>query len=573
MKMKLKYISVALGTALLMMTSCNDFLDKTPDNRVELNTPEQLRLLLVSGYSTSNYALTCEFSTDNVIDNNSPNDQGTRYNLLTYDSQDDEIYAWQDVKSSTGSDSPSDVWSGCYHAIACANAVLEKIPEFEARGDSAKVAPIKGEALLIRAFNHFLLTNVFCMPYRGPELSKTIQGIPYITKPETTVSVKYERGNLEDNYESIEKDLLAGLPLINDGIYEVPKYHFNKAAANSFAARFYLFKREYDKVLKYANAAFGGEGVDASQFMSTIWSQSQLQYLSDFGRFYTNITQQCNFLVTATYSSFVRHFGGYRYTCNRDAKRATIQGPGPSWENCRYQNSQTKESFALNPCFLSMLFTAGGQEYGVYFGAPIAEQFEYTDKVAGIGYTHEVLPEFTGEQTLLARAEAKFFLGDIDGGVADLKIWDDARKKNSSTDDRAVPLTRDLIKNFYSRDDNSASPIGYGIIKTIHIDEVCPSTKYSLTSDILPFIQCVQHFRRIQNVHTGKRWFDIKRFGIEIEHKIGKSGSDKLTLLDPRWAIQIPTEVLSAGLAPNERKVSAPADETKQVKVQFVRVK
>ncbi len=57
-------------------------------------------------------------------------------------------------------------------------------------------------------------------------------------------------------YEMIEKDLLEGLPLIKDVSYTVPKYHFNIAAANAFASRFYLVKRDYAKTLSYANAVF-----------------------------------------------------------------------------------------------------------------------------------------------------------------------------------------------------------------------------------------------------------------------------------------------------------------------------
>lgn len=549
--MKLKYLIYSVPALLLSLASCNDYLDKMPDTRVELNTVEQLRLLLVSGYPNANYSLLGEFSSDNVIDNNSPSDKGVRYNLPSYNKIDDEIFAWQDAKADSGDDSPTQVWESYYHAIACANAVLAKIPEFEAKGDSAAVAPLKGEALMIRAYSHFILANLFCMPYRGEQLSKSIPGIPYVSSPETVVKVNYERGTLQEDYEKIEKDLLEGLPLINDGSYEVPKYHFNKAASNAFAARFYLFKREYDKVLKYANAAFGGENADASTFMDNIWSQSTLYYLDDFGRYESNMTHSRNFLLLPNYSTFRRHFNGCRYTCNRTAKRGTIQGPGPTWDNWRWSNNATGESFSMNPCFQGQCFTAGEAEYGTYFGANCAEMFEYTDKVAGIGYAHTVRSEFTGEETLMCRAEAKLFLGDINGAIADLKIWENSLRNNPTAKASSTgykDFTLSLIKNFYAHDID-----GFGITLPIHIDEICPSDKYSVTADILPVLQCVQHFRRILTVHTGMRWFDLKRFGIEISHKIGKDQVDKLTMLDPRRALQIPNEVISAGLTPNDR--------------------
>ena len=45
-KMKLAYIAVAGAVAL---TSCNDFLDKMPDNRVDPQTPDQLLSMMVDG--------------------------------------------------------------------------------------------------------------------------------------------------------------------------------------------------------------------------------------------------------------------------------------------------------------------------------------------------------------------------------------------------------------------------------------------------------------------------------------------------------------------------------------------
>ena len=66
-------------------------------------------------------------------------------------------------------------------------------------------------------------------------------------------------------------------------------------------------------------------------------------------------------------------------------------------------------------------------------------------------------------------------------------------------------------------------------------------------------MQCVQHFRRIQMVHMGTRWFDIKRYGFSIKHKYGISEEYTLDVLDPRYAIQIPNEVIGAGLEPNTR--------------------
>ena len=557
--MKLKYIAIMAIVAMTSLSSCKDFLDKVPDTRVYLNTVEQLRQLMVDGYMGTSYACLAELSSDNVIDNNSPSDEGVIYNLAAYDIADNQLYAWQDVTLASDNDTPSGVWSGCYGAIAVCNAVLEKALVWEQTGidgegntisatDMEKLRAIKGEALVSRAFHHWMLCNVFCMPYAGPELSKQLQGIPYTTEPERTVQPHYERGTLQQDYEMIEKDLLEGLPLIDDQIYEVPKYHFNKASSNAFAARFYLYKREYDKAVEYATASFKGN--DPATMLNQIWSQTDFYYIKDIGRYNTSVNNQAVMMCFTNYTTWWRRFLGYRYTPNREAKRATIQGPGPSWNSCRYINTRSQETFAMNPCFASVCGSAGGQEYGAYFAGNSFEQFEYTDKLAGIGYCHGIRAEFTTEQSLLTRAEANLFLGNLDAAFDDLNLWDQARQKNAGGDDRMVPLTKALIRSFYNPDNDP----GFGIMKDIHIDEVCPSDKYHVTEEILPFLQCVQHFRRIETVHTGQRWFDIKRFGLEIPRKIGPTGTDLLEMNDLRKAIQIPNEVLSVGFEPNDRR-------------------
>ncbi|MBQ9556436.1 MAG: RagB/SusD family nutrient uptake outer membrane protein [Muribaculaceae bacterium] len=582
--MKLRYKIFIIGLALIGLSSCSDFLDKVPDTRVYLVNLDQLEQLLVTAYTQNNYALVGELSSDNVVDNNSPSDDGVRYHLSSYDQFDEEVYAWKDVTLDINdSDCPSGVWSGCYGAIAAANAVLQKIEEFDQAGeiegeaitsaDRARMNAIKGEAYMIRAYHHYILAQVFCMPYRGPEISKTLPGIPYATKPETELDPKYDRGTLQETYDKIEQDLLLGLEYVTEDYYEVPKYHFNIASSNAFAARFYTVKREYDKVVQYATAAFKGN--DPSTMRNDFWDQTDFYYYSDIARYYSSVERPGNFMMIGTYSTWDRRFYGYRFSCARDALRGSIQGPGPSWDKCvwSYRNGKDKISFAMMPCYQYFCASAG-QEYGAFFVGNCFEQFEYTDKVAGIGYVHMVRPEFTSQETILLRAEANLFLGNIDAAFDDLYLWnhehlllDESRNYNMTE------LTKEQIESFYSYYDNpTRKDPGFGIVKQFNIDEVCPSDKYHMTQEIEPYMQCVQHFRRIQMIHLGNRWFDIKRYGFSITHKMGINDVYTLEVLDPRYAIQIPSEVVGAGLEPNERQTFKPESSLVLKKDAYVRV-
>ena len=244
-------------------------------------------------------------------------------------------------------------------------------------------------------------------------------------------------------------------------------------------------------------------------------------------------------MLMDTYTEWVRRWGNRFFTMG-DGLRASIQGPGPSW------------SGEYMPFFrYSVLGSSAYPQYGWFFYGTYWEQFEYTDKIAGIGYPHMVRPEFTSQETLLFRAEAYLFLGDIDAAFEDLYRWNHEHIMQgdmATNNGTMTELEKAKIVSFYGGKDP-----GSGIVRKFHIDEVCPSDKYQLTPEIEPYLNCVQHFRRMQNAHLGQRWFDIKRYGFSITHYMGKDEVYTLEVLDPRYAIQIPAEVIGAGLEPNAR--------------------
>lgn len=573
--MKLKKSIFFLIAGMLALPSCNDYLDKLPDNRVDPETPEQLRQILVDGYSVANYASYCELSSDNIVDNQAPDENGIRYpNLTPYDPIDDQIFAWEDADKATMQDSPTFIWTYCYKSIAVANHVLAKLDEFEAAperfSDSERemMRALRGEALMIRAYFHYVLTNIFAMQYGGPEKSAQLVGIPYTTKPETTVHVDYPRLSVAEDYDLIEKDMLEALPLIDDNIYEQPKYHFNKRAANAFAARFYMSKRDYAKADSYATAALGA---DPSQMMRTqFWQYSSLNVDAVVQQYYSSASPS-NFMLIPTMSWFYNTIGAEsRYSVNREASKATTGGYGPTW-------MPDKTRYYVHPCYINRLLVNGQSEYGTIF-IKACYLFEYTDKIAGIGYSHTMRAEFTAEETLLTRAEARLWLAfngqpaedgtiyTVDDVVDDLRIWDDSRKQLPQHYD-FDELTKDLIVEFYDRNASRPYP-DYDprpyILQDVNIDEVCPSEKFTLRQEMMPYLWCVLHFRRIETALDGYRWFDIKRYGIEITHKIGRDRVETLTKDDPRRALQLPIEAISSGMAPNDRFPSKvePAERT-----------
>ncbi len=511
--MKNKFIIIVCLSLVIFTSSCDDFLSTQPDNRTQLDTPEKISQLLVSAYPTANYGTLCELSSDNFVDNNSI----LPVILSSFERLDDQIFAWEPASASIEQDSPSDVWQKCYSAISAANHALAAIAVLHAKDSTIDLNAQKGEALISRAYSHFILVNVFSQAYKDETSSVDDMGIPYATEPETVVQGKYTRESVTSVYTKIQKDIEDGIDLISDQKYSVPKYRFNKKAVAAFATRFFLYKRDYQKVVSYAGYVLGADPTP----MMRNWNKnygSTTEIVYD----YINSEHSCNLLLIPTMSWFSRNFGT-RYGHNGDAMEGSTYGSGPTWSG-------------MLPCFSGKLYIRGQQDYGVFF-PKCDEMFEYTDKVAGIGYAHIVRAEFTAEETLLCRAEALIYLNRIPEAVADLQVWNYSHLATSQ-------LTENVIRTFYT----TSKPL---FVKKLNADKM--SSSFIVTAAQEPFIHCILHFRRIETMFDGYRWFDLKRYGIEIEHSIGRTRLEILAYDDYRRAIQLPEEVIAAGMVPNPR--------------------
>lgn len=531
---KISIFSIALLTLVMGLLSGCNFLDQNPDMRATIDTKEKVRLLLVSAYTNANAGVVCEFSSDNIIDNNSPDDYGHCNALLALDKMYDEIFAWKPVISSNSQDSPSYIWDGCYFAIAACNQAIQAIEQLEAKGINMDAE--KGEALMSRAYHHFLLATVFCQTWKDETRSRQDSGIHYMTEPETTVKPVYYRGTVYDTYMAIQHDIEEGLKLVSDEYYMVPRYHFNVKAAHAFATRFYIYTRQWNKALEHANYVLStSDEATLGMLFDATYAKVECTDIQTEMNAWIDASSPANLLIYTTMSqasyTVFQTYGRYQF--NRDARNYTTSGAGPCWGSR----------------FPGYSVWSAGQEYGSLL-AYFYYLFEYTDKVNGYGYIHGVTRAFTTNETLLCRAEAKAQLNDLDGAVNDLRLWAQSYNVQGAMDtlpNGNVNLTLERIKKFYSADKN------VNWVPVLHNSDISPAWK--LTADQEAVIDCVLHFRRLETIHTGLRWHDLKRYGIEIEHYQGNDPVRKLIWNDDRRAIQLPRAVREAGLSANPRVI------------------
>ncbi|GHU67409.1 hypothetical protein FACS189413_02120 [Bacteroidia bacterium] len=516
----------------LVFVSCDDFLDVMPDSRTLTDSKEKVAKLLVTAYPGSSSWMIAEYSSDNTDEIIGNFQQGS--------DMDPALFFWQDVDQ-IGQDSPASFWEACYNAIATANealAAIEKIGNNEGQLNAQK-----GEALITRAFGHFLLANIFCKAY-SPITGATDLGLPYSESPEKTVLPHYKRGTVADFFARIAHDIEAGFPLIDDSEYKpaAKKYHFNKQAAAAFATRFYLYYGQNEKAIEYANMVLPATNVQA-----VLRNWSVLAKENDFeirGEHFIDATNPANLLLTVQSSLWQRFHGPYssgsKYCHNRYLSQSeTNESEGP-WGNSRSLFAYKAFSYTGGLPKVQML---------KYW-----EFFEYTDIVAGIGYPRMVQADFTTDEALLNRAEAKALINDSIGAVSDINAF---LSVFIDTANNVVPeLTIEKINNFYNpRYYYTPSESRWSPKKRLNPDfEVQPGTQENL-------IHCILQLRRIVMVHEGLRWNDLKRYGIEV-YRRQVTTSFRTTVYgedfvlrkdDPRRALQIPKSVISAGMQPNPR--------------------
>ena len=485
--------------------------------------------VLKYAYTSANNGVICEYSSDNVIDNNVPDPKtGYANDIAPLHEMYNEIFAWLPVTNTDNQDSPAYIWKQNYRAIISANQVLELIKERNGNTDAEK-----GEALLIRAYHHFLLVNVFCHAWKNNYDSRSDMGIPYLYDTKYTINSSTQRGSVYDTYNAIQSDLEDGLYLLSKSNKQLPTSRMNIKAAHAFAARFYLYKREWAKVVEHANYVLTtNDQTTLAMLFDAETNRDQSNIELAFNH-YIDVNAPSNLLLIATYSSSAyAHFPTYgRYQVNGDAQNFATHGSGPCW----------------NGQFPGVGFWSADQKLGGFIAKDYYD-FEYTDKVAGYGYVRMVSRAFTTNETLLCRAEAKAHLNDLAGSANDFRLWCQSYNVGGRMNmyaDSTVKLDAAIITKFYTE------KAGTKFAPVLHNQDM--AAEWVITPEQLPFVHCALHFRRIETLHDGLRWHDLKRYGIEIEHVQGKDPARILVWNDDRRAIQLPQEIIKQGLTPNPR--------------------
>ena len=536
--MKIKNI-IYKGSLMLasvaILASCSDQLDTLPDNRTTLDTPKKIAGLLVTAYPDRTPTLFNEWMSDNTDYMGEQNSQGNRGG--------DQYFFWQE-QTEGGNDSPEMVWMLYYEGVYKANEALAAI-EDQGGPKNDILRNSKGEALLIRAYDHFILANEFCRPYNGKTSTKDA-GLYYATgiADFSAAAEQSNRGTVADVYAKIAADIEAGIPLLND-TYEVPKYHFNKQAAYAFATRFYLYYEKWEKAKEYADKLLGSNPAASLRDYRALQAMplSKSEQAVKIAEAYCSASADCNLLVQTSVSNAGMALAPWlvskRYTLTNYLAETELFQSNNIWG--------TSSNLIWKP------FTVNSGESNFALLMKLPREFEIRNTTTGSGYLRTLNVDFTMDEALLNRAEAEIMLGQNDAACADMTIW---MKNFFNTN---VTLTPTSVQTYFK-----TVPYAYAdAAKMVPSFKKHISPRFTIDAEGSvqeSLLQCLLNFRRIETVHQGMRWMDIRRYNIEIPRRlIGANGKpsknlDWLEKDDPRQVVQIPQSIREAGVAGNPTK-------------------
>lgn len=519
--MKIRKILYGGLVALLsfMTVSCDDFLSEDPDNRVYLESPEYIAYLLATAYPEADIAFAEAMS-------DCAGDRGL--DAILDDKALEQSYLWKNVVE-TYQGTPSYYWFQAYAAISAANHALEAIEEFEAAGRGDEVKEVRGEALICRAYAHFMLANVFAMPY-NPATADAEMGVPYATKPETTLNPVYERETLAETYRLIEKDLLEGLELVPANFEEAPAYHFTRKAAYAFASRYYLWKGGDDnfrKAIECANMVLGDVKTDDPSSLLRQLNDPNSDYLGDYydaQTLYTSSAEPANLLLVAVVSNlYYQPYWRYGMTA---VIRQTVYRNGIFGYQWAYQ-------------------TSGGYDYVIH--RPLwAYYFLQEGLNANYGTMLSSIPLLTTEEVLLNRAEANALLGNYSDALIDMNTFLSKRLNKKSWTGTSITET-DVRKSFGV--DTNAYPNWRET--SVNLFPYFMDFKDETNLETFSYVSAILAMRKAEFLGTGLRWFDIRRYDIPVVHTSVTQPTETLESGDRRRACQIPDQAQGSGIKPN----------------------
>ena len=264
---KLKF--TLLLAASFLMQSCSDFLEQEPGSQTSIT--EQLKnkegvlqamrglyVTVEGALRPAPYSVYADLQGGNLKFTPTISTSITSNSQITINSNVAGLYSFDDQADNSNL---AGFYGSCYAIINQTNLLLEftdALPDATA----AEKNQIKAEALTIRAYIHFLLSQIYTQNYDYSADASHL-GIVY-SKASLNEKLTYPaRETVANTYAFIIDDITAALNLYSDtALLSGPSHsYFNKISAKALLARVYLFKKDWKNAYDTANDIIVNSGV------------------------------------------------------------------------------------------------------------------------------------------------------------------------------------------------------------------------------------------------------------------------------------------------------------------------
>lgn len=244
-----------ITAAALLLCSCDDYVDIVPKGNTIPQSVDDFAELMANGsmaYNNDLYAFTdvsyslLHFALYSDDYNVSQDPASTMYTTHLSLSLFQNTLKWADyIYGAAESDAN---WNGLYKSNYVCNYVLDNIDN-AAEGVSNQREDVKGQALVHRAMNYFLLVNMYGKQY-NKTTSDSDLGVPLVLTSD--INKQYPRATVAQVYAQIMADLDEATGLLTQ---ETSKYNNIPSLATAYAlrARCELWMQDFDKA--YEDAA------------------------------------------------------------------------------------------------------------------------------------------------------------------------------------------------------------------------------------------------------------------------------------------------------------------------------
>jgi len=268
--------------AIIMLTSCEDYLEVNPKNVLTVQSYDDVKALMGAYLRSYVESSTLSGTKDGLIFNSLQNyfifqfysdDLNVdEYLLHSFYSRNNKGLFLQSLDWFQG-DFHSKLWKEHYQNIGFCNQVLFELSSFESSSDIDDVNIVKGEARVIRAYELFKLMQYFS-PYNDNEL-----GLPFNTDAEAVGSYDSERKTQQEVYDFITSELedVLSYTTVPSSTYSI---FYDKEIINGILAKVYHFKggsgageeSDYTNAIEHAKAVLNGKPITS---------------IDDFGKLFT----------------------------------------------------------------------------------------------------------------------------------------------------------------------------------------------------------------------------------------------------------------------------------------------